>query len=141
MKEHHFQVLTPIAACHLFGRDEATVRVAARKGHVKTPATLHLTGKAVRLIDYESAVAYWGEPSIVSREGYDALQARLDEMRRYGFPIRDPRRPSTVYHVLAIMPVIETAPLISESDWQDYDKAVGEAAQQAAQRQAEGDTE
>ena len=68
------ELLTPLAACDLFKKSPPTVRRAASERFVYSPFVLHVSGKPVRLIDLQSAIAYWGPRS----------EHRLDEMRANG---------------------------------------------------------
>lgn len=91
MNTKSIDVLTPLAACTLFGRSGEAVRRAAREGHVHTRASLMLTAKQIRLIDLKSALAYWGRPGGV---GIPPLEHSLQDMRAYGFTFRpDPHSP------------------------------------------------
>ena len=56
------ELLTPLAACHLFGKSPATVRRAVSEGHVRAQFTLHATQKPVSLLRLDSATGYWGPP-------------------------------------------------------------------------------
>ena len=61
-RERGLELLTPLAACELFGKSAPTVRRAVAEDHVYAPFTLNATGKPVSLIKLESAIAYWGTP-------------------------------------------------------------------------------
>ena len=66
MKKFDVEVVSPIAAVVLFGRAEPAVRKASREGHVRTELIFSLGNRpmseATRLIEFESAKEYWGEP-------------------------------------------------------------------------------
>ena len=75
-------VLTPLAACYLFGKDESTVRLAVLRGHVYSPFSFWLTGKEIRMLDLKSAIAYWGVKNVAARG--QNLEHELEQMRLYG---------------------------------------------------------
>ena len=72
------EVLTPAAVIALWGKDEATVRAAANKGHIETTLTVQFSGKPVRLFRLSSCLTYWGQPE-------DA--GLLEAMRAKGYPL------------------------------------------------------
>ena len=75
-------MLTPLAACYLFGRSEPAVRRAAREGLVVTHLALSFTSKQVRLFDLQSCLDYWGKnPWPKYRR---PLEEELEEMRFFG---------------------------------------------------------
>ena len=92
------KVLTPIAACFLFGRSGEAVR----EGHVRTPFSLAFTAKEVRLIDLRSAEAYWGTER---GTGYEPWETEVDRMRGYGTVIQVHE---TEYAILHPYPLIST---------------------------------
>ena len=96
------EVLTPLAACVLFGRSGEAVRRAVRKGHVNTPFSLAFTAKEVRMIDLRSAEGYWGTER---RTGYEPWETEVYRMRGYGVVIQVDE---TEYHVLHPYPLIAT---------------------------------
>ena len=77
-------VLTPLAACYLFGRSGEAVRRAVREGQVTTPFSLGFTAKEIRMIDLRSAMAYW---STDRGRGYEPFEADVDRMRGYGMVV------------------------------------------------------
>lgn len=83
--EGAIQVLTPLAACALFGRSGEAVRRAAREGLVRTRLELLLTATPVRLLDLQSALDYWAEnPWPAWRE---PLVSEVRRMRGYGLTV------------------------------------------------------
>lgn len=96
------EVLTPIAACVLFGRSGEAVRRAVREGHVRTPFSLAFTAKEVRLIDLQSAAAYWSTERGI---GLAPWETEIAEMRRYGTVIQVHE---TEYAILHPYPLIAT---------------------------------
>ena len=52
-------VLSPIAASVLFGKSYEAIRRAISEGHVELPFALQFGSKAIRMIDLDSAKAYW----------------------------------------------------------------------------------
>ena len=114
MSDKPIDVLTPLAACALFGQSGESVRRAVREGHVETLFSLAFTGKELRLIDLQSAMAYWGtDPWPAYRE---PLYRELDRMRGYGvtvnFGVGD-------YQILHAYPVVGFGPnieLLPEGD-------------------------
>ncbi len=82
------ELLTPLAACDLFAKTAPTVRRAVADGLVYSPFMLNASGKPVRLIELESAIAYWGRPS----------ERRLDEMRANGNLLRIGRFDYNILH-------------------------------------------
>ena len=81
-QQEGIDVLTPLAASYLFGRSAEAVRTAARKGHVKSPFSFWFDGKEIRMLDLESARAYWGTDNVTSRG--QNVKHELDQMRLYG---------------------------------------------------------
>ncbi len=53
------EVLTPVAACELFGKSAEAVRRAVAEGFVKSPGELRFGVRPIRLIDLQSALDYW----------------------------------------------------------------------------------
>ena len=77
-RELGFEVLTPLAACRLFGKSPEAVRKAVRNGHVVVACDLRVTDKTVGLIRLDSAISYWGT------QGSNDFDERLNEMRDNG---------------------------------------------------------
>ena len=75
------EVLTPLAASYLFGRSGEAVRTAVRKGHVASPFSFWFDGRQIRMVDLQSALAYWGTDGVYH---YRNLGGELQEMRLYG---------------------------------------------------------
>ena len=76
------EVLTPLAACMLFGKSAEAVRRAVAEGHVMSPVALAFGAQPIRLLDLQSAVNYWlpkPRPEYLPR-----LESALAEMRLYG---------------------------------------------------------
>jgi len=78
------EVLTPNATCMLFGKSTEAVRRALAEGHVQSPGELRFGVRPIRLIDLNSAIAYWGRglPAAYSFED------ELAKMRWYGVSIK-----------------------------------------------------
>lgn len=57
------EVLTPIAACALFGKSAEAVRRAVAEGHVKSRFELRFGARPIRLLDLDSAMKYWHRSS------------------------------------------------------------------------------
>ena len=89
-QELDLEVLTPKGARWLFNKTAATVRLAARKGLVESPFTLHISDTPVRFLRLSSAIRYWGEP-----EGF---AERLEQMRSNAYPFGLGRLPVAVLH-------------------------------------------
>ena len=80
-------VLTPVAASVLFGRSDEAVRRAVSVGLVHTPIALQFGAQAIRLIDLESAKAYWMRSE---RPSYmEPFAAEVDRMRNCGITFTD----------------------------------------------------
>lgn len=84
MSQEPRDVLSPLAACVLFGRSGEAVRRATNEGLVKSPFSLAFTAKRIRMIDLESALNYWGRDS---RPHEDSFKSELAEMRRQGITV------------------------------------------------------
>lgn len=56
----YVEVLTVLAAITLFGKSGQAIRLATRKGLVKTELVMDFDGKPKRLISLKSAEDYWG---------------------------------------------------------------------------------
>ena len=91
------EFLTPAAAAHLFRISEAAVRAARLRGYVASPVVMGITGKAVHLLDVQSAFEYWGQ----SR---DPDPGELNRMRRNGVSMNVE---DGVIHVLHSHPVLD----------------------------------
>ena len=76
------EVLTPLAASVLFGKSGEAVRRATAEGVVTSPCTLRFSDRPIRLIDLESAIAYWHRSPRPEYSG--PLRAALKEMRLNG---------------------------------------------------------
>ena len=76
------EVLTPLAACVLFGKSGEAVRRATAEGHVTSPCELQFSERPIRLIDLGSAIAYWHRNPRPAYMGQ--LDAALAEMRLNG---------------------------------------------------------
>ena len=85
LKNKPIEVLTPLGACFLFGRSGEAVRRAVRKGHVETPFSLKFSAKEIRMIDLQSAIAYWAEAPWPFRP---PLDVQINEMRHNGITVR-----------------------------------------------------
>lgn len=80
-------VLTPHAACELFGKSTEAVRRAVSEKHVKTPIALQFGSKPIHLLDLESAKAYWARgPRAAYMEEFDGA---VDRMRGCGITFTD----------------------------------------------------
>ena len=85
--EPPIEVLTPLAACALFGKSAEAVRRAAREERVIELFELWLTEKRVRLIELQSAIKYWARdpwPTYL-----EPLEEQLDRMRRNGVSVSE----------------------------------------------------
>ena len=102
------EVLTPLAACVLFGRSIDAVRTAAKRGHVASRFSMLFTGKQIRFLDLRSAVAYWGEQADQAAE--------LERFRRYGFEFRIDWEPWQPYRILHPYPLISTGTQMAFGD-------------------------
>ena len=76
------EVLTPLAASVLFGKSGEAVRRATAEGLVESPCALRFSERLIRLINLDSAIAYW------HRNPWPAylppLEATLEHMRLNG---------------------------------------------------------
>ncbi|MDE0052603.1 MAG: hypothetical protein OXO52_22705 [Rhodospirillales bacterium] len=80
-------VLTPVAASVLFGRSDESVRRAVAEGLVHSPVALQFGAQAIRLIDLESARAYWMR---TERPSYrEPFAAEVERMRSCGITFSD----------------------------------------------------
>ena len=86
MKNKPIEVLAPLGACFLFGRSSEAVRRAVREGHVETPFSLKFSAKEIRMIDLQSAIAYWKEGPWLPY--LRALDVQIKEMRYNGITVR-----------------------------------------------------
>ena len=102
------EVLTPIAACVLFGRSIDAVRTAAKRGHVASRFSMMFNAKQTRFLDLRSAVAYWGE------QAYHATE--LEHFRHMGFEFSFDWQPSQPYRVLHPYPLIATGDQMAFGD-------------------------
>ena len=87
MGREFVDVLTPVAASVLFGRSDEAVRRAVAEGLVRSPIALKFGAQAIRLIELESAKAYWmrtERPSYV-----EPFAAEVDRMRSCGITFTD----------------------------------------------------
>ena len=91
-------VLTPLAACVLFGKSGEAVRRAVKGRLVKSHMVLPFgTKQTIPLIDLDSARRYWVRHP---RPAYlPNLEAEIDEMRRHGMTIGKSRA-TTHYRIL-----------------------------------------
>ena len=81
-------VLTPIAACELFGKSTEAVRRATSERLVESPVALQFGANAIPLIALDSAIAYWGGKG--KRPSYmPDLQLEIDRMRTCGIVFTD----------------------------------------------------
>ena len=99
------EVLTPLAACVLFGRSIDAVRTAAKRGHVASRFSMMFNAKQIRFLDLHSAVAYWGEQADQATE--------LERFRRYGFEFSFVFQ---TYRILHPYPLIVTGRRIALGD-------------------------
>ena len=65
--ENPMPVLTPVAACEMFGRSGAAVWAACNNNNVTTIFSLCFTHKQTRLIELQSAVRFWGTEHLALR--------------------------------------------------------------------------
>ena len=80
-------VLTPLAACELFGKTSETVRRATAEGLVKSPIALQFGSKPIHLLDLKSAKQYWARGP---RAAYmESIDAAVDRMRGCGITFTD----------------------------------------------------
>ena len=87
MTNNAIDVLTPVAACVLFGRSDEAVRRAVAEGLVHSPIALQFGVQPIRLIDLESATAYWMG---TKRPSYmEPFAAEVDRMRGCGITFTD----------------------------------------------------
>ena len=84
MSKEPKDVLSPLAACVLFGRSGEAVRRATNEGLVKSPFSLAFTAKRIRMIDLKSALDYWGRDG---RPHEDSFKSELAQMRRQGITV------------------------------------------------------
>ena len=79
--ENPMPVLTPVAACEMFGRSGAAVWAACNNNNVTTIFSLLFTHKQIRLIELQSAVRFWGTEHLAQRGTTLAAEvARLTEV-------------------------------------------------------------
>ncbi len=104
-------VLTPLAACALFGRSGEAVRRAAREGLVATPFSVAFTAKEIRLIDLSSATAYWGADQ---RSGHEPFKTEVDRMRDYGVVIQFDEHQYAVLHPFPLIATGRQVGLLSD---------------------------
>ena len=86
MENKPIEVLTPLGACFLFGRSGEAVRRAVREGHVETPFSLKFSAKEIRMIDLQSAIAYWAEDPWPTYR--TPLDVQINEMRDNRITVR-----------------------------------------------------
>ena len=80
-------VLTPIAACELFGKSTEAVRRATSERLVEVPVVLQFGANAIPLIALDSAISYWLKGK---RASYmPDLQPEIDRMRSCGITFTD----------------------------------------------------
>ena len=96
-KQNSIDVLTPMAACVLFGRSGEAIRRACREGHVHTQLALAFTGKQIRLIDLKSAVNYWGDEAWPG-----TIASQIEKMKLLGISIVHQGQVYNVCHPFAI---------------------------------------
>ena len=78
-------VLSPIAASVLFGKSAEAVRRAVSEEHVESPFALQFGTKAIRMIDLDSAKAYWMRSE---RPSYmESWSTEVERMRRNGVTV------------------------------------------------------
>ena len=113
MKNKPIEVLAPLGACFLFGRSSEAVRRAVREGHVETPFSLKFSAKEIRMIDLQSAIAYWAEvpPTYLS-----PLDVQINEMRYNGITVRFR---GMEYDILHLWPLAYTGSQVGISDEAD----------------------
>ena len=102
------EVLAPLGACFLFGRSSEAVRRAVREGHVETPFSLKFSAKEIRMIDLQSAIAYWADrpPSDV----------QINEMRDNRITVRFR---GMEYDILHLWPLAHTGSKVGIADEAD----------------------
>ena len=87
MPETTIDVLTPAAAAVLFGRSDEAVRRAVAERLVDSPIALQFGVQAIRLIELESARAYWMRSE---RPSYmEPFAAEVRRMRSCGITFTD----------------------------------------------------
>ena len=78
-------VLSPIAASVLFGKSTEAVRRAISEGHVESPFALQFGSNVIRMIDLDSAKAYWMRSE---RPSYlESWSSEVERMRRNGLTV------------------------------------------------------
>ena len=114
MKNKPIKVLTPLGACFLFGRSGEAVRRAVREGHVETPFSLKFSAKEIRMIDLQSAIAYWAE---VPWPTYSKpLDVQINEMHDTGITVRFR---GMEYDILHLWPLVYTGSQVGIADEAD----------------------
>ena len=113
-KQRVVQVLTPLAACVLFGRSGEAVRRAAREGLVITRLALAFTSKQVRLLDLNSAVHYWGRGD--RRKYRQRIEEEVTEMRNFGVTILYEETEYRVLHPYPLVPPQYTLNMADDLD-------------------------
>ena len=87
MEKEFVDVLTPIAACELFGKSSEAVRRATSEGLVNSPVALQFGVQPIHLLDLRSAIDYWARGP---RAAYmESMEAAIDRMRGYGITFKD----------------------------------------------------
>ena len=85
--KNFIDVLTPIAACELFGKSTEAVRRATSERLVESSVALSFGANPIPLIALDSAIAYWGKGK---RPSYmPDLQPEIDRMRTCGITFTD----------------------------------------------------
>ena len=108
MKNKPIEVLAPLGACFLFGRSGEAVRRAVREGHVETPFSLKFSAKEIRMIDLQSAIAYWAD--------LRSLDVQINEMRDNRITVRFG---GMEYDILHLWPLAYTGSKVGISDEAD----------------------
>ena len=80
-------LLSPLAACELFGKSSEAVRRATAEGLVKSPIALQFGSKPIHLLDLQSAKQYWARGP---RAAYmESIDAAVERMRGCGITFTD----------------------------------------------------
>lgn len=91
------KLLTPGAAARLFRISESAVRAARLRGNVASPVVMGITGRAVHLLDMQSALEFWGESKSPDPD-------ELDRMKQNGIRMDVGQG---VIHILHSHPVLD----------------------------------
>ena len=87
MEREFIDVLTPVAACELFGKSSEAVRRATSEGLVNSPIALQFGAQPIHMLDLRSAIAYWARGP---RAAYmESIEAAIDRMRSCGITFTD----------------------------------------------------